>query len=126
MTVLALKPTLEVDVFQEDFAANAARLPGAGEDWLDNKRIAAMQTFAATGIPTRRVEAWKYSDLAAALEGSFEPATRFHGPVSNSSPFSAIAGTRVTLANGFLQTVEKDDEAGIDVFDLGALGAKTP
>jgi len=127
MTVLALKPVLEADLFQEDFAANAACLPGAGQDWLEKKRALALEAFAATGLPTRRVEAWKYTDLAAALERPLEPATRFHGPVHGTSPFAAISGTRLMLVNGFLQAADNSGaEDGVEIFDLSRIGSNPP
>ena len=54
MTALAVKQALEPDLFQEDFAAHAASLPGAGLSWLDKRRAEAMAAFASTGVPTRR------------------------------------------------------------------------
>lgn len=36
--------------------------------WLEQMRGAARAAFEARGLPTRRVEAWKYSDLARAME----------------------------------------------------------
>lgn len=53
-----------------------ARLPGAQLDWVVALREQAAMAFRAQGFPTRRVEAWKYTDLAA-LSGSVfgEPLT---------------------------------------------------
>ena len=36
--------------------------------WLEQLRGEAQAAFDASGLPTRRVEAWKYSDLARAME----------------------------------------------------------
>ncbi len=36
--------------------------------WLDARRAAANAAFAARGIPHRRIEEWKYSDLRASLD----------------------------------------------------------
>ncbi len=35
--------------------------------WLDARRAEAIGSFRATGLPHRRIEEWKYSDLRAAL-----------------------------------------------------------
>ena len=64
------KPATAEAFFTEDFAANAATLPGAGSPWLDERREAAIATLRAKGIPNRRVEDWKYSDLKVALEAA--------------------------------------------------------
>lgn len=40
-----------------------AGLPGLGLDWLERLRAEAIERFAATGFPTARTEAWKYTNL---------------------------------------------------------------
>src|SRR5882762_4729323 len=101
MTALAFRRESQPDVFQEDFARNRGALPGAGLGWLDARRRAAIDAFAATGIPTRRVEAWKYTDLANALESELEPATPFHGVAAEGDEFAAL-DAHLLLVNGFL------------------------
>src|SRR6516165_7407931 len=56
--------------FTDDFAAHAAELPGAGVPWLDERRAAAITNFRKFGVPHRRVEDWKYTDLKVALESA--------------------------------------------------------
>lgn len=56
--------------FREAVARARAGLPGAGHHWLDRLREGGRRVFDASGLPTRRVEAWKYSDLARAVEGT--------------------------------------------------------
>jgi Fe-S cluster assembly protein SufD len=54
-----------------------ATLPGAGLPWLAALRDRASAAFAAQGFPTRRAEAWKYTDLAPVAGSTFgEPLTR--------------------------------------------------
>jgi len=45
-------------------AVGARSLP----DWLDQRRADAVATLRAQGVPHRRIEEWKYSDLKTALE----------------------------------------------------------
>jgi len=53
-----------------------ARLLGAQTDWVIAMRERATVAFRAQGFPTRRVEAWKYTDLAAVTGSVFvEPLT---------------------------------------------------
>jgi Fe-S cluster assembly protein SufD len=47
------------------------RLPGARTPWVDALRDAAAEAFRAQGFPTRRAEAWKYTDLAAVSAATF-------------------------------------------------------
>lgn len=52
------------------------RLPGRDLPWLAAQRDAAAESFRAQGFPTRRVEAWKYTDLRPLTEAGFgEPLT---------------------------------------------------
>ena len=52
------------------------RLPGAGIPAVAALREAAAEAFRASGIPTRRVEAWRYTDLGALAQAEFrEPLT---------------------------------------------------
>ncbi|MBU8541189.1 Fe-S cluster assembly protein SufD [Falsiroseomonas tokyonensis] len=52
------------------------RLPGASLPWVEALRDRSAAAFRAQGFPTRRVEAWKYTDLAAVNTSVFgEPLT---------------------------------------------------
>lgn len=69
-------------------------LPGARKPWLGTLRADAAVHFAARGFPTRRVEQWKYTDLAAVAQAHFaEPLTMVEGalalPVAN-APHRAV------------------------------------
>ena len=57
-------------------AAGFLRLPGGRLPWLAALRDGAAEAFRAQGFPTRRVEAWKYTDLAPVTHARFdEPLT---------------------------------------------------
>jgi len=47
----------------ERLGAGGAGLPGAALPWLRDLRAGAMDSFARTGLPGPRLEAWKYTDL---------------------------------------------------------------
>lgn len=52
------------------------RLPGAALPWVGALRDRSADAFRAQGFPTRRVEAWRYTDLAAVNASVFgEPLT---------------------------------------------------
>jgi Fe-S cluster assembly protein SufD len=126
MTALAIKQPFEPDLFADDFAANAAGLPGAGLSWLDKRRAAAMAAYAATGVPTRRVEAWKYTDLAASIgDTSLPPASRVHEAAREAGPFAGLPGTRAVFVGGFLQAID-GSEPGVETVDLSTIDAGTP
>jgi Fe-S cluster assembly protein SufD len=56
-----------------DHAALAADLPGAGAHWIDALRADGARRFAGLGLPTRKVEEWKYTDLSALARSRFAP-----------------------------------------------------
>lgn len=115
--------------FCNDFVANAADLPGAGLDWLSTRRKQAMDAFAKAGMPHRRLEAWKYTDIAAALDGALEPARPLHTPLIRKGAladlFVDVAGPRLTFVNGYLAP-GAHMPAGIEIADLSALSYRAP
>jgi Fe-S cluster assembly protein SufD len=62
--------------FLHRFEGLRERLPGARLPWAAALRDNAAEAFRASGLPTRRVEAWRYTDLRAVSEAGFdEPLT---------------------------------------------------
>lgn len=128
-TSLTLDP--KTSLFRDDFAANAADFPGAGLSWLGVRRKAAIEAFSQTGMPTRHDETWKYTDLAAALQGDLEPATSYRisaeEPVAGAGQFSPKGATQITLVNGYLHLIGGAAlSKSIDVVDLAQLSVRTP
>ncbi|MGB3865247.1 MAG: Fe-S cluster assembly protein SufD, partial [Xanthobacteraceae bacterium] len=64
MNVAVLKTTAE-QAAQEMFSAARGRLPGAGP--VADVRQSAFDDFARRGLPHRRIEEWKYTDLRMLL-----------------------------------------------------------
>jgi Fe-S cluster assembly protein SufD len=62
------------DGFLHRFDGLRGRLPGHRLPWLQALRENAAAAFRAQGLPTRRVEAWKYTDLRPVAEAGFEEA----------------------------------------------------
>ena len=71
MTVTPIKTKAEQQLAAH-FEAAAPLLPGGG--WVPAARRAAFARFAAQGLPHRRLEAWKYTDLRASLRDVSAPA----------------------------------------------------
>jgi Fe-S cluster assembly protein SufD len=63
-----------VDRFASQFAARKDALPGAGLPWLAAHRAAAFEAFARGGLPTQKLEAWKYTSLNALRSLALVPA----------------------------------------------------
>ena len=72
MTVQVMKTKAETALVEE-FAKVEAHLPGA--DWLKRLRREAIGAFAGLGLPHRRIEEWKYTDLRALMKEAYPLAT---------------------------------------------------
>lgn len=90
----------------------------AGAPWLEARRKAALTAYRAKGVPHRRVEDWKYSDLRAALQ-----AEAAASGVTAANPFSGIDGTRLDLRDGKLATALAGMPKTVEAFDLSNLAA---
>ncbi len=61
--------------YAERFEQVRALLPGRGTPWLATLRDEAIERFRAQGLPSVRVEEWKFTSLRRFAQGSFEPAS---------------------------------------------------
>jgi len=91
--VTVIKTAAETGLAQA-FAQARSRLPGG--DAVDAQRAAAFELFAKAGLPHRRVEEWKYTDLRALM--------REAKPLA--SPPDAAAKARAKTAGAILGDVE--------------------
>ena len=93
------------EAFVADFARVSPTLPGAGAPWLARLRRDALDRFAASGIPTRREEEWKYTSLAALEKVAFSARTngseRQVAPVEVAAlAFHGMEGHRLVFVDG--------------------------
>jgi Fe-S cluster assembly protein SufD len=87
----------------EAFAAVGAKLPG--DRRIAERRAAAFQTFDERGLPHRRVEEWKYTDLRALIRDAKPLATapdaRSKKRAKNAGALVAgIGARRITFVDG--------------------------
>jgi Fe-S cluster assembly protein SufD len=109
------------------------RLPGASLPWLDDLRERGAAAFAATGLPTRKVEAWKYTDLRAVERAEFVPA-RGYPRLSNVDHVPALfavneVASRLVFADGrFRAELSRLDRlpTGVVLEDLATAFASRP
>lgn len=66
-------PTANTLKFLTDVEGARAALPGAGLDWLDERRAQGLARFGALGLPTQKQELWKYTRLKPLEETAFRP-----------------------------------------------------
>ena len=100
------------------YAAAKAALPGHGLPWLAERREAAIARFAEQGFPTRKLEAWKFTDLRPLTRATFAPA-RVH---TNGIDRAAIA-PHLTAGLDCHLLVFVDGHHRADLSDVGALPA---
>ena len=90
---------ISADAYARAFGEAAGRLPGA-----EASRKAALDALIETGIPTRRVEDWKYTDLRALADTALPVSGVGEGPVDRSAGvFGALDAATVAIVNGTLR-----------------------
>lgn len=90
-----------LDAYGDAFEAAAPGLPGSGTGWTTALRGEAMQEFCASGFPTRRNEAWRYTDLNPLQKSAYHaPTAATEAPGKDLLPPKSLDGARVVLVNG--------------------------
>jgi Fe-S cluster assembly protein SufD len=125
MTVHVTKTKAET-ALSEGFAAVEAKLPGG--DHVQTLRREAIGVFASLGLPHRRIEDWKYTDLRA-LQTEAYP--RGHGGIAGTQVIAealdgTIAGllpgldahTIVFMDGAFVTSTLPQDQGGVDFHPL--------
>ncbi len=107
-----------LDLFEG--ARNA--LPGAGDPFVATLRAKAIEAYGRLGLPHRRIEAWKYTDLRARLD-EVNPLLKADGvAVDDAELARALGGEIAALPAYRLVVVEGDLRA--DLSDIAGLKAK--
>lgn len=88
--------------FAAQYGALKASLPGHDVRWLAGLRDGAMARFAKSGLPTQRLESWKYTSLAALSGIDFQAPGAVAPPPPAGLPASLLAngGPRLVFVNG--------------------------
>ena len=94
-------------------------LPGAGNPFVAELRKNAIKTYAGLGLPHRRVEAWKYTDLRARLE-AVNPLIVALGASVGEAELEAALGKRVAEFPAY-RLVVVEGELRVDLSDMAGL-----
>jgi Fe-S cluster assembly protein SufD len=107
----------------ERFPAMKASLPGRGE--VVQLRDAAFDLLAKRGLPHRRVEEWKYTDLRALMREAAPFAEKPSAEMAavalgSAGAFADVDVTRISFLNGHFAPEASDQEApgGVEVVGL--------
>jgi Fe-S cluster assembly protein SufD len=110
----------------EAFEAAAGELPGSAT--VKERRAEAIGQFSSLGLPHRRIEEWKYTDLRANLKEAFPPAIHDETPLTIAElivalgPLAHIDAYRVTFVNG-RHRAKLDDVGEASGLEVAALGS---
>ena len=94
-------------------------LPGAGNPFVADLREKALATYARLGLPHRRIEAWKYTDLRAHLEDVYPLATP-RGAAIGANELEAALGKAIADFSAY-RLVIVEGELRDDLSDISAL-----
>ncbi|MEO1200024.1 MAG: Fe-S cluster assembly protein SufD [Pseudomonadota bacterium] len=86
-------------------------LPQA-DGWVREARAAAAERFRVTGLPHRRIEDWKYTDLRTLMR-EVAPLSESGGAVATPEHFADLATDRIVVSDG--QIVAGDMPEGVSV-----------
>lgn len=106
----------------EDSLLAAVADQSGGAAWLGALRGEAKARLAEEGLPTRRVESWKFTDLRAKLREALAPAAPSKD-ITVTDAFAPVDGPAVTIVNGFLAPEASDLDAlpdGVEAVSLAA------
>ena len=103
-------------ISEETYLADfAGHLPGNDLPWLLDMRADALARFKASGLPDRKVEAWRYTDLKAIKDQLFD----VQGSPGGTAPPALLADScRLVFNNGTLLDVTMDLPPGVRLFGM--------
>ncbi len=115
----------------EAFAVAKARLPGGRE--VAARREAAFRRFEASGLPSRRVEEWKYTDLRVLMRDvkplAAPPEAGALQPQAVGDALPGIAAHSIAIVNGVFAPAWSDLDAAdqrVTITELFAWLAQNP
>ena len=120
------RPSRSIELpYAAQFAAAREELPGHDLSWVTSERDAAIARFSELGLPSQRVEDWKYSNLTPLAKTDFtapdrKAAEAARAEVAERFPKESAAG-RLVFINGMLDgplSALEELPAGVRVLGL--------
>ena len=127
MTNISIVRTKAEEGFTSAFDDVADKLPGSAA--VRSTRTAAIETFKKKGLPHRRIEEWKYTDLRSAIADAAAPGISSEASSVDAAALSAALGSladidadRMVFIDGVYQAEISNigDQAGLSVSSLAA------
>ena len=88
------------------YASAKAKLPGKGA--IASLREDAFKRFETQGLPNRRVEEWKYTDLRALMREALPLPSTAAGPAKVKTGFDRLKGSRLVFVDGAFEAKQSD------------------
>ena len=94
----------EQNIYATQFSEIAGRLPGRGLAWVDRLRKTAVERFLDLGLPTTRLEDWKFTNVAPIRRLTFRPVNRSDSSIPESvrSQLDLFPSPRFVFVDGLL------------------------
>lgn len=107
------------DPYLAQFEAVKSELPGADLAWLNGLREAGLRQVADLGLPTPKVEAWRYTNLNALRKIDFHPAPALANGVDATGLPTLLAPERQPLRLAFVNGRFRADLSSLDELPAG-------
>jgi Fe-S cluster assembly protein SufD len=111
----------------DQFDKASENLPGAGQAWMEEVRARAIQSFKNSGLPHRRLERWKFTDLRNMLgqmpplaQNTQAPVLPQHDGVNVHTAFSSVERYLGVFVDGYFrpELSNLDNIDGLEVVRL--------
>jgi len=114
MADLKLVQTAAEEALKAQFSASDARRTG----WAANRAREAFEAFTEQGMPHRRMEAWKYTDLRAMMREANTPSRPYAGALDALNVFADLDLLQFRVVNGFVAEMPSSLPVGMSVYRL--------
>jgi len=94
----------EQNIYATQFSEIAGRLPGRGLAWVDRLRKTAVERFLDLGLPTTRLEDWKFTNVAPIRRLTFRPVNQVNASIPEPlrSQLDLFPSPRLVFVDGLL------------------------
>ena len=111
--------------YLDTFESAREALPGARDAFVSSLRNKGIEAYARLGLPHRRIEAWKYTDLRALLTEVYPPIRATALPIDATDVKKALGASVAELPAYRLVVVEGELRADLsDIAGLKAAGVE--
>ena len=118
-----------IEPFVEPFAALAEERKNHEPTWLQSLRQDGLSVFQTTGLPDRKTEAWKYTNLNKLSKVGFAPAIPAREIDTLPVPLLPVDGYRIVFLNGRFQptlSILEELPKGVAIESLSAAIKREP